>query len=88
MLDRRSVDHPADAARVLGEPRLYKGYAKLYSCTAAGVEELTLQKRDGADLFKQLKRSHGPLFYHWTRQADRITAAEPLFAATDGAASQ
>ncbi len=68
-------------ARVLGEPRLYKGYAKVFSCDAAGVAELTLQQRTDKALFKELKRADGPLLYRWTRDGDRITAAQRVPAA-------
>jgi len=35
-----------DFARVIGEPRIYKGFAKVLSCDAGGVAELMVQKRD------------------------------------------
>lgn len=80
VLDRRPVAPPADVARILGEPRLYKGYAKLFACSATGVEELTLQKRTAPDLFRQLKKSTGPLFYRWERTGTTVTAATALWA--------
>ncbi len=78
VLDRRPSSLPADASRILGEPRVYKGYAKIFNCSAAGVEELMLQQRADKDLFKSLKRASGPLVYRWTRDGDRINAAERL----------
>jgi ribosomal protein RSM22 (predicted rRNA methylase) len=78
VLDRRPATTPAGVSRILGDPRVYKGYAKIFNCSAAGVEELTLQQRVDRDLFKSLKRSHGPQLYRWTREGDRITAAEPV----------
>lgn len=78
VLDRRPVNLPADASRILGEPRVYKGYAKIFNCSARGVEELMLQQRADKDLFKSLKRAIGPLVYRWTRDGDRINAAERL----------
>lgn len=77
-LDRRPSPLPADASRILGEPRVYKGYAKIFNCSARGVEELMLQQRADKDLFKSLKRASGPLVYRWTRDGDRINAAERL----------
>ena len=77
VLDRRPVTPPAGASRILGDPRLYKGYAKIFSCSAAGVEELMLQQRVDKALFKSLKRTRGPLLYRWTRDGDRITSAQP-----------
>lgn len=68
-----------DASRILGEPRVYKGYAKLFNCSAAGIEELTLQQRVDKALFKELKRARGPLLYRWTREGTQITSAEPAY---------
>jgi hypothetical protein len=42
-------------ARVVGSPRVYKGFAKLFCCQADGVRDLTLQKRDAPEVFKRLK---------------------------------
>lgn len=83
VLDRRPDDSatlPAGASRILGEPRLYKGYAKIFNCDADGVRELMLQQRADKALFKSLKRAHGPLIYRWTRDGDRIVGAESLLA--------
>jgi hypothetical protein len=78
VLDRWPATLPPDASRILGEPRVYKGYAKIFNCSARGVEELMLQQRADKDLFKSLKRASGPLVYRWTRDGDRINAAERL----------
>jgi SAM-dependent methyltransferase len=76
-LDRRAAgDASPGGARIIGEPRLYKGYAKVFSCDATGVAELTLQQRTDKALFKELKRASGPLLYRWSREGDRITAAQ------------
>lgn len=79
-LDRTapSAAWPVGAARILGEPRLYKGYAKIFNCDASGVQELVLQQRADKSLFKSLKRPRGPLLYRWTRDGDRISGAERL----------
>ena len=78
-LERRAAGAgPADGtARILGAPRVYKGYAKVLSCDAGGVAELTLQKRAAPALFKELKRPAGPLLYRWRRDGDRILGAAP-----------
>lgn len=79
-LDRLPSSAPdAGDSRILGDPRVYKGYAKIFSCSAAGVEELTLQQRADKALFKSLKRARGPLLYRWTRESERITGALPLY---------
>jgi len=61
--------HPA---RVLGMPRLYKGYAKLFACSAEGVRELTLQKRDAPAVFKTLKRGDASAGDDWIVSGDQI----------------
>jgi hypothetical protein len=68
----------AGFSRVIGEPRVYKGYAKLLNCDAAGVTELVLQKRDAPELFKFFKRPTGPLIYRWKRREGKILGGEPL----------
>jgi len=77
-LDRRPWTQPPDASRILGEPRVYKGYAKIFNCSAIGVEELMLQQRADKELFKSLKRTTGPLVYRWSRAGDRIDGAVRL----------
>lgn len=77
-LDRRPVAHAAGGSRVIGEPRLCKGHAKLCNCDAAGVAELVFQQRTDKALFKSFKRATGPLLYRWTRDGDRINAGENL----------
>lgn len=69
----------SDLSRILGEPRHYKGYAKVYNCDRGGVADLMLQKRDAPELFKELKRPNGPLIYQWTRENGRIVAGAKAF---------
>jgi hypothetical protein len=68
----RSSASPPNLSRILGEPRLYKGYAKVFACDAGGVAELMLQKRDAPALFKQLKHGAGPALHPWTHREGRI----------------
>lgn len=81
-LERRSkgpgVGGDTGLARVIGEPRVYKGFAKVLSCDDTGVRELTLQKRDAPVLFKQLKRPAGALVYRWTREGDKVVGGTLL----------
>jgi hypothetical protein len=65
-------------SRVIGEPRLYKGFAKVLNCDAAGVTELVLQKRDAPELFRLFKRPTGALVYRWNRREGKILGGEPL----------
>ncbi|MDD3180510.1 MAG: small ribosomal subunit Rsm22 family protein [Opitutaceae bacterium] len=76
-LDRQAgVKTAPGASRILGEPRFYKGFVRIFNCDADGISELTMQKRTDPDLFKSLKRARGPLLYHWQREGNRITAIE------------
>jgi len=68
---------PLQLSRILGEPRHYKGYAKLFSCDAAGVAELMLQKRDAPELFKALKQGTAPTLHRWMQVNGRITQIDP-----------
>ena len=80
VLDRRPAAASADPteARVIGEPRYYKGFAKVLSCQADGVRELILQKRDAPDLFKAMKKNPGSL-YRWNREGEKIRGGEQVF---------
>ena len=68
----------AGLSRIIGEPRHYKGYAKIFNCDASGVTELMLQKRDAPELFKALKHGADPSLHHWTHENGRITRIDPL----------
>ena len=80
-LERRRTsepDPPAGFSRVIGEPRSYKGFAKVLSCEAGGVVERMVQKRDAPGLFKQFRRPEGALIYRWTIAEGKIVGGEPL----------
>lgn len=72
-LDRRPISGPAGLSRIIGAPRLYKGYAKVFNCDAGGVAELMLQKRDAPELFKALKQGEATGLRHWTHANGRIS---------------
>jgi hypothetical protein len=80
VLERRQSDSTnilgGDFSRVIGAPRVYKGFAKVLNCDAGGVAELMVQKRDAPALFKQLRRPAGPLLYRWTRLDQKITGGD------------
>lgn len=75
-LDRRPVSMPAGYSRIIGQPRHYKGYAKLYNCDASGVTDLMLQRRDAPELFKALKHAHEIDLQKWTHANGRITQVD------------
>lgn len=75
----------AGLSRVIGEPRVYKGFARVLSCDGTGVAELMAQKRDDPGLFKRLKRPEGPLLFRWRRAGDRVLGTAPAPAAGSAA---
>lgn len=78
VLDRRPAPAASDLSRVIGTPRIYKGFEKILSCQSDGVIDLTLQKRDAPELFKELRKDPGSL-YRWEREGDRITGGARQF---------
>lgn len=65
-----------DCSRIIGNARIFKGYARLFNCDAGGVSELMLQKRDAPVLFRQLKQGDAPALHRWTHENGRITRIE------------
>lgn len=63
-------------ARLVGTPRVYKGFAKLLSCETGGVRDLTLQKRDAPELFKRLKDEAPVLLVKGAVTGEKWTAVE------------
>ncbi len=64
VLDRQTP--PTGGARIIGQPRVYRGYAKLLCCRADGVREETIQQRDDPEFFRQLnKRRDAPSRLEW-----------------------
>ncbi len=80
-LDSRALP-PAPAlegvSRVLGRPRQYKGYTRVYSCDSNGHNDYELQKRDDKALWKAIKKERCEPLYKWTRiEEGRILSGEP-----------
>lgn len=89
VLERTAATPTApEVSRIIGDPRHFKGYAKLLSCDASGVTELTLQKRAAPELFKQLKRGVDLPIFRWTRVGDSIQAGTPAYPLPETAAGQ
>jgi SAM-dependent methyltransferase len=62
--------------RVVGTPRVYKGFAKLFTCQADGVRDLTLQKRDAPEVFKRLKNDEPVLLVQGGAVKDKLASVE------------
>ena len=82
VLERRSLREPLPGAipagwsRVLGEPRVYKGFAKVLNCQSDGVREVELQKRDAPEIFKQMKHGESKNLHRWAILDGRIKTVE------------
>jgi hypothetical protein len=80
VLERRGLREPVPGltppgcSRVIGAPRLYKGFAKVFSCQAAGVFDVELPKRVAPTLFKQLSKGDGPRVCRWQLDGRRAWA--------------
>lgn len=62
--------------RLVGQVRLYKGFAKVQSCDAHGVRDLELQRRDCPRVFKAMANGRAEPLYRWTLEGRWIRAAE------------
>ena len=84
VLERKGLREPVPGllsdgySRIIGAPRFYKGYAKIFSCQADGVRDLTLQKRDAPELFKALKGRNETRLYRWQASKGRIEGSEGI----------
>ncbi len=70
---------PAGCSRILGTPRLYKGYAKVLACESVGVTELELQKRESPPVFRSFKDDTGSPLWRWRVDGSRILEPKPAF---------
>jgi hypothetical protein len=84
VLERRGLREPAPGnlstgwSRVLGAPRVYKGFAKVLSCQEEGVRELELQKRHAPAVFKAFKDREAEAIYRFRIEGNRVTSVQPL----------
>lgn len=72
---------PVGASRVIGTPREYKGFSRLLVCSASGVADMMLQKRDDPALLKDVGRTRKPLLYSLQLEGERICTGSPWPAA-------
>jgi len=65
-------------SRVLGRPRQFKGYTRIFSCDANGLNDYELQKRDDKSLWKSIKKGKDGSLYQWNETVSgRIRAGKP-----------
>lgn len=63
-------------SRVIGVPRVYKGFAKVLGCGAEGVRDLTLQKRDAPAVFKRMRDEEPVLLAKCVVTGERVDTVE------------
>ena len=73
---RATKDKFTGWSRIVGAPRVYKGFAKLFSCQAGGVRDLTLQKRDAPEVFKRLRNEEPLLLAEMRVAGERVESVE------------
>jgi ribosomal protein RSM22 (predicted rRNA methylase) len=61
-------------SRLIGEPRVYKGFLRMLTCRACGVAELMYQKRTNPTLFRALSKHKAGTLFEWIESDDRITS--------------
>jgi len=70
-----SINDDDGASRVIGRPRVYKGYSRVQTCHGQlGVGEFTLQKRDAPELWKRLRDLEEVPFFRFEYSGDRIVS--------------
>lgn len=86
VLDRRrnfdAAVLPTDAERLLGLPRFYKGYARVFSCSRDGVRDVTIQERGNDALFDALREGEPADVFRWVRDGEKIRGTQPATSAT------
>lgn len=82
VLDRRRVGDaaslPADTERLLGLPRFYKGYARVFSCSRGSVRDVTVQERGNDALFDALREGEPSDVFQWVREGEKIRGARAV----------
>ena len=56
---------PTHAERLIGHPRALKGHCKVLCCSASGLQERTLQKRDQPALFRKIVKKEISGVFSW-----------------------
>ncbi|HEX5219066.1 MAG TPA: small ribosomal subunit Rsm22 family protein [Verrucomicrobiae bacterium] len=69
---------PANAGRVIGHARIYKGHALLLGCDASGVRERKLTKRYFPEEFKAWRKGKADVLCEWKCAGDELQEIKPL----------
>jgi hypothetical protein len=77
VLDRRDPVTAEDGwSRVLGAPRAYKGYSRVFSCDACGVRDLRISRRSFPGFLDALGETSGPRRVRWRTEGTDVVAIE------------
>jgi hypothetical protein len=77
VMDRRQpAPAPGGTVRVLGKPRLYKGYVLFQGCDAGGVEEKRLMKRTDPQYFRAAHKYRTSTVQRWETEGTEIKKVE------------
>lgn len=80
VLDRRDgSESPVGWSRVLGVPRTYKGYSKVFSCDAEGVHDLRLTRRVLPQVLDRLEDPAGPRLFRWRADGEDVVTVDAEF---------
>jgi ribosomal protein RSM22 (predicted rRNA methylase) len=66
VLDRRPAPLAPGAFRVIGQPRVYKPYARVLACETSGVREQRLDKRHFPELYRQARKQRLDSLQRWS----------------------
>lgn len=84
-LDRRAArELAANAVRMLGRPELFKPHAVVLGCTAAGLVEGTLARREHPAEYRRFKKGHLPSLQCWECAGASIVSWRPWAAPAPG----
>lgn len=78
VLDRRTAPPlPEDTVRLIGRPRVYKGHALVFGCTAGGVAEKRLNKRNQPEAFRRARKDRLDTLFRWNCTGPDIDRLDP-----------
>lgn len=79
VLDRRGGKPLGESpTRIVGWPRHYKGYVRVFACDSDGLREVTLQERDHPGLFKELRDGPRGCLIQLTMEGAKVREARWL----------
>lgn len=77
VLDRRPAPEPKPTAvRLLGRPRVYKGYCLVLGCDACGVQEARLSQRRFPEAYRAAKKDRLGTRFDWQVQDGEVVTFE------------